>query len=170
MSALPPKADMCGALADVCFVPIADICLFDHFVGAGKHGRRHGEAERLGGLEVEHHFVLVRCLHRQIGRLLTLKDTVHVAACAPVLVGKISPIGDQPASGNEEAFEVDRGQLVPICKCDDQIAMTNFGAPPDATIKPPFEARAKAATARSISAGSRTSIGFTSTLSDGAKA
>jgi hypothetical protein len=26
-SALPPKADMCGALAYVCFGPIADICL-----------------------------------------------------------------------------------------------------------------------------------------------
>jgi hypothetical protein len=25
MSALPPKADMCGALADVCFGPTADI-------------------------------------------------------------------------------------------------------------------------------------------------
>ena len=25
MSALPPKADMCGALAHVCFGPIADI-------------------------------------------------------------------------------------------------------------------------------------------------
>ena len=25
MSALPPKADMCGALAHVCFVPKADI-------------------------------------------------------------------------------------------------------------------------------------------------
>ena len=26
MSALTPKADMCSALAYVCFVPIADIC------------------------------------------------------------------------------------------------------------------------------------------------
>jgi hypothetical protein len=26
MSALPPKADMCGALAHVCFVPKADMC------------------------------------------------------------------------------------------------------------------------------------------------
>ena len=25
MSALPPKADMCSATSDVCFVPIADI-------------------------------------------------------------------------------------------------------------------------------------------------
>src|SRR5262245_29912706 len=30
MSALPPKADMCGALADVCYGPIADMAvLFD---------------------------------------------------------------------------------------------------------------------------------------------
>jgi hypothetical protein len=34
MSALPPKADMCSALANVCFGPIADIGLFDHLVGA----------------------------------------------------------------------------------------------------------------------------------------
>ena len=34
MSALPPKADICSAPADVCFVPIADIGrLFDHVIG-----------------------------------------------------------------------------------------------------------------------------------------
>jgi hypothetical protein len=35
MSALPPKADMCGAIAHVCFGPKADIAatLFDHLVG-----------------------------------------------------------------------------------------------------------------------------------------
>ena len=31
MSALPPKADMCSALADVCFGPKADIGLFSSF-------------------------------------------------------------------------------------------------------------------------------------------
>jgi len=36
MSALPPKADMCGATRDVRFVPIADIALFDHLVGNQK--------------------------------------------------------------------------------------------------------------------------------------
>ena len=36
MSALPPKADMCGATRDVRFVPIADIGRsFDYGVGAG---------------------------------------------------------------------------------------------------------------------------------------
>jgi hypothetical protein len=35
MSALAPKADMCGALVHVRFVPIADIVAFvDHPVGA----------------------------------------------------------------------------------------------------------------------------------------
>jgi hypothetical protein len=34
MSALPPKADMCGATRDVRFVPIADIRLFDDIVGS----------------------------------------------------------------------------------------------------------------------------------------
>jgi hypothetical protein len=35
MSALPPKADMCGALVDVRFGPIADIAkLVDYLVGA----------------------------------------------------------------------------------------------------------------------------------------
>ena len=51
MSALPPKADMCGATRDVRFVPIADIpTLFDHLVGAGDERRRdsvrHDERHR----------------------------------------------------------------------------------------------------------------------------
>ena len=34
MSALPPKADIRSAPAHVCFVPIADMALFNHLVGA----------------------------------------------------------------------------------------------------------------------------------------
>jgi hypothetical protein len=49
MSALHPKADMCGATGDVRFVPIADIAaLLDHLVGACNQRRRYGEALRLG--------------------------------------------------------------------------------------------------------------------------
>src|SRR5271169_6763400 len=37
--------------------------LFDHLVGAGKHGRRNVEAYRLGGLEIDDQSVLGRRLH-----------------------------------------------------------------------------------------------------------
>ena len=63
------------------------------------------EAERLGGLEVDHQLVLGRRLHRQVGRLLALEDAVDVAGRAPVLVDLIRPIGDQAAAGDEERSE-----------------------------------------------------------------
>ena len=65
--------------------------------------RRHFEAERLGGLEVDHQFVLGRRLHRQVGRLLALEDAVDVAGRAPVLVDQIGPIGDQAAGGRRRS-------------------------------------------------------------------
>src|SRR5262245_1539746 len=43
MSALPPKADMCGALAHVPYGPIADIISFDHFVGGDNQAGGRGQ-------------------------------------------------------------------------------------------------------------------------------
>ena len=56
MSALPPKADICGVLLDVCFVPKADIGRpsLDHPRRAGEHLRMKIEAKCLGGFEVDH--------------------------------------------------------------------------------------------------------------------
>ena len=64
---------------------------FDHLVGARQHGRRHGEAERLGGLEVDHQLELDRGLDRQVGRLLALEDAIDIAGRLPELVAPVSP-------------------------------------------------------------------------------
>jgi hypothetical protein len=43
--------------------------LFDHLVSAGEQRRRHTEAKRLGGLEVDHQLELDRLRDRQVGWL-----------------------------------------------------------------------------------------------------
>jgi len=111
MSALPPKADMCSATRDVRFGPEADISQvsFDDLVGAAKHCRGHHKAERLGGFEIDHQFVLVRRLHRQVSRLLALEDAVDVAGCVSILIDQIRPVGDETTDCDVIAAGVDRG-------------------------------------------------------------
>ena len=66
MSALPPKADMCGALAYVCFVPIADYARSNSITIRSPRRRARAakdgtcEAKRLGGLKIDHQLVLGR--------------------------------------------------------------------------------------------------------------
>jgi hypothetical protein len=76
MSALPPKADMCGALAHVCFGPIADIARHSILVGTRNQRRRDRQAEHLRGFEIDDHLELVGLLDREVGRLCSFMDFV----------------------------------------------------------------------------------------------
>src|SRR5581483_7118177 len=58
---------------------------------------RHRNAERLGGLEIDHEFELGRLLHRQIGGFLTLENTAGIAASETIYVSYASPIAHQSA-------------------------------------------------------------------------
>ena len=55
MSALLPKADMCGALAHVCFVPEADIAVsLNNLVGGQKNAIGYSDAKCFGRFEIDH--------------------------------------------------------------------------------------------------------------------
>src|SRR4029453_8182760 len=57
---------------------------FDHLVGAILHRLRHGNAERLRGLEVEEQLDFACLLHRQVGGFLALENTADVPASEAV--------------------------------------------------------------------------------------
>ena len=174
----PPAADMpphrlWAAMCQSCREQVqqhthATDYLLDHLVGGGEQLIGHGDAERPGGLVVDDQLEFRRLHHRQVRGLHVLEDAVDVAGGAPELIDEIRPIGNQTAEVDEDTIVVDRGQLVAGRQLDDQVA--NRIRPPPVAIRPPFGARAKAATALSISAAPPTLIGLTSTRSDGATA
>src|ERR1041384_3911640 len=94
--------------------------LFDHLIRANEQQRWYFKAERFGGLQIDCQFVFDRSLHRQVGGLGALEDQINVSSRAPVHVEKIRPVRDQATGSDDEACEVDRGQLVPGCERNDQ--------------------------------------------------
>jgi hypothetical protein len=61
-----------------------------------EHLRRNCHADLLRCLEIDHQLKLRRLLHRQIGGLGSLQDSVHVICDAPVAVREVRPVGHEP--------------------------------------------------------------------------
>jgi hypothetical protein len=88
---------MCGALAHVCFGPIADIPpLFDHLVGAGEQSGRDSQADGLRCLQIDYQLVLSWRLHWHLAGLLTLEDAIDVAGRLPVLIEEVGELDAGP--------------------------------------------------------------------------
>src|SRR5262245_7215474 len=69
-------------------------------------------AECLRGVEVDHQYVLVRVLHRQIGWLLALEDAIDICRSAPVEIDRVGPIGQQAAVDGLATDRVDGREAV----------------------------------------------------------
>src|SRR3954471_24034006 len=52
----------------------------DHRVGSREQRGRHLKAERLGGAQVDHRFVLCRMLHRKITRVRSAQNAIDIGS------------------------------------------------------------------------------------------
>ena len=62
---------------------------------------RDFQAERLGGLQVDHQFELCRRLDRQVGRLLAAQNAVDIGRRAAERIDIVRPVGQQAAAFRE---------------------------------------------------------------------
>src|SRR5262245_58414152 len=101
MSALPPKADIGTQPRDVRFVPKADIRssirLFDDLVRLGGEIRRHLDAERLGGPEIDDELKFGRLHHWQVSGLLAPQNPPSVNASMGVAIADACAVAHQAA-------------------------------------------------------------------------
>jgi hypothetical protein len=81
--------------------------LFDHLVGKREHPVGHLEAERLGGLEIEHELEFGGLHDRQVGGLLALEDPTGIDT-GLIGVRDARSVADQPADRDEFAQRINR--------------------------------------------------------------
>jgi hypothetical protein len=70
---------------------------FDHLVGTDEERCGNFEAERFGGLEVDHQLELDWCLDGKLARFRALEDAVGVQRRTSVLIDDIRAVRDQAA-------------------------------------------------------------------------
>src|SRR5215468_4155752 len=83
--------------------------LFDHLVRARLHRRRHANAERLGGFEIDDQFKLGRLQDWQFGRIFTLENPARINARQAVAVQKVRSVAHQTAGYGKVSKLVNRG-------------------------------------------------------------
>src|SRR5262249_30126785 len=89
--------------------------LFDHLVGAGDERRRHREAKRLGGLEIDNEFELCGLLDRQIGGLNSLENFVDKDRGALEVRGVVGRVRDQ-TSGPRSVTVARQSNKTVLCR------------------------------------------------------
>src|SRR5262245_45926484 len=113
MSALPPKADMCGALVHVCFGPIADMDrLLDQLICAGEQWQWNADAECLGRFQIDGQFKLGGLLDREVPTHCTFEDSVNVCCAVLILASHVRSVAHQSTGRDVVFLTVDHDQSV----------------------------------------------------------
>ena len=94
-------------------------------LSAAEQRRRHREAERLRGLQIDKKLECRWLLHRQISRHCTFEDFVHVCGSALVQVEKARAISQQNSSASPGPIKTDGDQSALQRKFGDRRSVQN---------------------------------------------
>src|SRR5271165_3289081 len=103
--------------------PDAAFASFDDLVGAGEDRLRHGQAERLGGLQIDDQLEGGRLLDRQIGGLGALENLSGINAELAIYIGEARPIADQAAGHDGLTPCIDRRDRIARRQRQELVAM-----------------------------------------------
>src|SRR5262249_16531037 len=93
-------------------------CSLDHLVGEREQLVGNGQAERLGGLEVDHQFEFCWLQHRQIGGLGALQKATRVNSRLTVGILDAGAVTDESARSDVFAQRVDSRNPVVVGEGD----------------------------------------------------
>src|SRR5215469_12504855 len=92
--------------------------LFDHLVGGRQQRHWDGDAERLGGLQVDGQLELDWVLHWQVGRLVPFEDAADILTYLTIRPREARPIAHQTAGLDIFSPGIGRRQRVAGCERD----------------------------------------------------